>query len=65
MKAIASFLSPYVIGLPVAFGLATASYALLIWLALTKKDFVKATIWHRHSGFSIEASRSRQRKRKH
>jgi hypothetical protein len=43
-----------VVGVPVAFGVATLLYALLIWRALSKKDFVKATIWHRTSGFSIE-----------
>jgi hypothetical protein len=62
MKALASLIQTYVFGLPVAFGLATASYAMLIWLALSKKDVVKATIWHRTSGFSIEARSTRRRK---
>ena len=55
MKSITSFVENYVLGLPLAFALATAAYAMLIWLAIRKKDFVKATIWHRTSGFSIEA----------
>jgi hypothetical protein len=59
MKTIVSFLAHWVVEVPVFFGLASLSYAILIWLALRKKDFVKATIWHRSSGFSIEA-RNRQ-----
>ena len=44
------------------FGLATLSYAMLIWLALFKKDFVKAKILHRSSGFSIEARNGARQK---
>ena len=55
MKAFGAFVEHYVVGLPVMFGLATLSYAVLIWIALSKKDIVKAKIWHRTSGFSIEA----------
>jgi hypothetical protein len=50
----------YAIAVALVFGLSTLVYAVLIWLALRKKDFVKATIWHRKSGFSIEA-RSRRK----
>jgi hypothetical protein len=46
---------------PVAFGIAALSYPILIWLALRNKNFVKATIWHRNSGFSIEARGERRR----
>jgi hypothetical protein len=59
MKAFGAFVEHYVVGLPVMFGLATLSYAVLIWMALSKKDFVKAKIWHRSSGFSIEAGPGR------
>ena len=62
MKSVISFFEHFVIGLPLAFGLATVSYVLLIWLALTKKDVVKAKIWHRTSGFSIEARGNRRKK---
>ncbi len=62
MKTALSLVGHYLVGLPLAFGLATLSYPLLIWLALRNRDFVKATIWHRTSGFSIEA---RSRRRKH
>jgi hypothetical protein len=55
MKTFGAFIEHYVVGLPVIFGLATLSYAVLIWIALSKKDIVKAKIWHRRSGFSIEA----------
>jgi len=55
MKTALALVGHYILGLPVAFGLATLSYPLLIWLALRNKDFVKATIWHRTSGFCIEA----------
>lgn len=54
MKAL-SAISHYVIGVPIAFGIAALSYPFLIWLALRNKNSVKATIWHRNSGFSIEA----------
>ncbi len=50
-----SLLAHYLLGLPLAFGLAALSYPFLIWLALRNKNSVKATIWHRNSGFSIEA----------
>jgi hypothetical protein len=45
--------------LPLAFGFAAPSYPFLIWLALRNKNSVKATIWHRNSGFSIEAEGDR------
>jgi hypothetical protein len=61
MKSVTSLFEHFVIGLPLAFGVATVSYVLLIWLALRKKDFVKATIWHRTSGFSIEARNGRRK----
>jgi hypothetical protein len=62
MKSLTSFMENYIIGLPIAFGLATLAYALLIWMAIRKKDFVKATIWHRTSGFSIEARGNRAKR---
>ena len=58
MKAL-SAISHYVIGLPIAFGIAALSYPFLIWLALRNNNSVKATIWHRNSGFSIEAKGER------
>jgi hypothetical protein len=54
-----SYHASYAIAAALVFGLSTLVYAIVIWLALRKKDFVKATIWHRKSGFSIEA-RSRK-----
>jgi len=54
MKAL-SLATHYLMGLPLAFALAALSYPILIWLALKNKNSVKATIWHRNSGFSIEA----------
>jgi len=50
-----SYSASYAIAAVLVFGLSTLVYAILIWLALRKKDFVRATIWHRKSGFSIEA----------
>ena len=50
-----SYRASYAIAAALVFGLSTLVYAILIWLALRKKDFVKATIWHHKSGFSIEA----------
>lgn len=58
MKAL-SAIGHYLVGLPLAFGFAALSYPVLIWLALRSKNSVKATIWHRHSGFSIEAGGER------
>ena len=49
-----SAISHYLVGVPLAFGIAALSYPFLIWLALRNKNSVKATIWHRNSGFSIE-----------
>lgn len=54
MKAL-SLIGHYLFGIPAAFGIAALSYPILIWLALRNKNSVKATIWHRNSGFSIEA----------
>jgi hypothetical protein len=50
-----NYSASYAIAAALVFGLSTFAYAFLIWLALRKKDFVKAKIWHRKSGFSIEA----------
>lgn len=50
-----NYRASFAIAAGLIFGLSTFVYAILIWLALRKKDFVKATIWHRKSGFSIEA----------
>jgi hypothetical protein len=55
---ILSAISHYLVGVPIAFGFAALSYPVLIWLALRNKNSVKAKIWHRHSGFSIEAKGS-------
>lgn len=60
MKAL-SVIGHYLLGVPVAFGMVALSYPLLIWLALSRKNSVKATIWYRHSGFSIEARGERGR----
>jgi hypothetical protein len=54
-----SAISHYVIGVPIAFGIGVLSYPFLIWLALRNNNSVKATIWHRSSGFSIEAKGER------
>ena len=54
MKAL-SAINHYFIIVPIAFGIAALSYPFLIWLALRNKNTVKATIWRRNSGFSIEA----------
>jgi hypothetical protein len=51
----------YFVGVPVAFVIAALSYPFLIWLALRNKNSVKATIWHRNSGFSIEARGERKK----
>ena len=56
-----SLVGHYLVGLPVVFGIAVLSYPLLIWLALRSKSSVKATIWHRNSGFSIEARGERRK----
>ena len=56
-----SLIGHYLAGVPVAFGIAALSYPFLIWLALRNKTFVKATIWHRNSGFSIEARGERKK----
>jgi hypothetical protein len=58
-----SFIEHYLVGVPLAFGIAALSYPFLIWLALRNKNFVKATIWHRNSGFSIEARGEREKGR--
>ena len=50
-----SLIGHYLLGVPVAFGIAGLSYPILIWLAIRNKNSVKATIWYRNSGFSIEA----------
>lgn len=63
MKAL-SAISHYVIGVPLAFGIVALSYPFLIWLALRNSNSVKATIWHRNSGFSIEAKGEREKDRK-
>jgi hypothetical protein len=60
MKAL-SAISHYLVGVPLAFGIAALSYPVLIWLALRNKSSVKATIWHRNSGFSIEARGDREK----
>jgi len=52
MKTALSWAGHYLLGLPIAFGVATLSYPILIWLALRNSEVVKATIWHRSSGFS-------------
>lgn len=56
-----SAIGHYLLGVPLAFGIGALSYPLLIWLALRNKNSVKATIWHRNSGFSIEARGERGR----
>ena len=55
-----SVISHYAIRIPIAFGIAALSYPFLIWLALRNNHSVKATIWHRNSGFSIEAEGERK-----
>lgn len=61
MKTALSLAGHYLVGLPIAFGFATLSYPILIWLALRNSEVVKATIWHRSSGFSIEARGGRKK----
>ena len=63
MKSL-SLIGHYLLGVPVAFGIAALFYPVLIWLALRNKNSVKATIWHRNSGFSIEAKGERGKDRK-
>jgi hypothetical protein len=38
---------------------AVPGFPFLIWLALRNNNSVKATIWHRNSGFSVEAKGER------
>jgi|GEM_PF-3674922 hypothetical protein len=64
MKSLASVVENYAVLLSLAFGIATLAYAFLVWLALRKKDFVKATIWHHTSGFSIEARNNNRKVRR-
>jgi hypothetical protein len=58
----ASVIQSSAVAFALVVGISTVVYAILIWIALRKKDFVKATIWHRKSGFSIEARGDRRKK---
>ena len=54
MNIPSSLLSSLLVGIPTTFIVGTVIYGILIWRALSRKGEVKATIWHRSSGFSIE-----------
>jgi hypothetical protein len=47
-------LSPFFLGIPIAFSVGTVTYGILIWRALSRKGEIKARIWHKSSGFSLE-----------
>jgi hypothetical protein len=63
---ITTFLSSahhYVIGIPIAFLFMITAYLAVVWMAISRKDEVEASAWHRDTGFSIKVRNRMPRRR--
>jgi hypothetical protein len=63
MKTFLSFAEHHLIYVPIVALFSTFAYGAVILFALVKKDCVKASVWHRTSGFSIDAHNDRSKRR--
>jgi hypothetical protein len=61
LPAMLSSAHSYLVAIPMAFVFSLTIYFGIIWVALSRKDEVEASAWHRDTGFYIRA-RGRRRK---